>query len=160
MGYEYWKTIDKKRTPVRKRLDEKIDTNDLEIDQKSGELELPKFFWAVKVYNWDEDKVQVWVVRQAKIRKPLEAYARNKKWGDPINYDVVVTRTGLGFNDTDYQVVANPPIEPLSKESQDKCDAVKVNLDALFSGGDPFTKSEVVTANNDTEIDIEQIPFN
>lgn len=140
MGYEYWKTIDKKRVPIRKRLDEPINTEELEISPRTGEVEMPKFFWAMKVYNWDKDKVQVWEVKQAKIRKALEAYARNKKWGDPQNYDIVVTRTGLGFSDTDYAVVANPPIEPLDKALQAKCDNVSVNLNSLYDGEDPFVE--------------------
>jgi hypothetical protein len=157
MGYEYWKTIEGKKKPIRKGIDEKINSEELEVDPKSGEFKLPVFFWAMKVYSWENDRVMVWVVKQAKIRKPLEAYARNKAWGDPANYDIVVTRTGLGFNDTDYQVVANPPIAPLDKDLKAKCDAISVNLDALFSGGDPFAQSKdkdatqtVVTAN-DTE---------
>ena len=162
MGYEYWKTIDKKRTPIRKRLTEKIDTNELEVNSR-GELEIPKFFWAMKVYNWDKDRVQVWEVKQSKIRKPIETLSKNKKWGDPANYDIVVTRTGLGFNDTDYQVVANPPIEPLDKDLQAKCDTVVVNLEALFDGADPFTQQDTenapqeVVESKKTEINIEDI---
>ena len=50
VGMEYWKDDGDRRTPIRKRADEKIDINDLELD-KEGQKVMPKHFWAKVVWN-------------------------------------------------------------------------------------------------------------
>lgn len=151
MGWEYWKVVvgdDGKevRKPVRKKQGEDLPQNELEINAE-GDLVMPKFFWALVVYNFGDQKIQILEITQKGIRQAIEALARNKKWGNPRDYNILITRTGTGF-DTEYMV--NPePKEPIDPEIVKKYEAMKINLEALYStpeypyGGDPFKVEEV-----------------
>ncbi len=94
----------------------------------------PRHFWAFLVYNYDAKKVQILELTQKTIMEPMKAYVSNPKWGNPTGYDFAVTRKGLGFDDTEYTVIAEPHSEaPV-------VNVPKVDLNALFTGADPFTK--------------------
>lgn len=138
VGNEYWVTEGEKRTPVRKRIDENISIEDLGID-KWGNPEKPKYFWAFVVYNYEAKKVQILEITQTTIRKPIKALTLNKKWGDPHDYDIVVTKTGTD-KETEYQVTPDPK-ELLDPAIVEAYEAMAINLEALFEGGDPFSTS-------------------
>jgi hypothetical protein len=150
VGYEYWKEITKSdgtrgRTPIRKRLNEKIDMNDLEV-KEDGTLDTPKVFWAFVVYNWDADAIQILEITQASIRKAIKALVDNKKWGDQSQYNICISRTGKG-KETEYQT--NPePKEEMPQEITDQYKSMTIDLEQLFSGGDPFA-----LANEDKDFD-------
>ena len=59
----------------------------------------------------------------------------NRK-GDAKGYDFIVTKAGKGLL-TDYDIDAGDS-EPLPKEIEDAYNARPVNLEALYTGGDPF----------------------
>ena len=140
VGMEYWKDDGENRKPVRKQSGEKIDMSDLETDPKTGELKMPKHFWAFVVWNYQSEKVQILELTQATIRRKLIALDSNKKWGDFREYDITITKEGEGF-DTTYETMPDPKskidggIVQMAKD-------MHINLKALFTGEDPFT-SEV-----------------
>jgi len=137
MGYEYWKSGEEgKRTPVRVMMGVNIPMTDLEESEQTGELDMPKHFWAFPVYNWNEERVQILEITQKSVMNGIKDLARNKSWGDPAEYDLVVTQTGQQLK-TKYSVVPNPK-EKLPPEVQVKVKATPVNIVALFSGEDPF----------------------
>jgi len=70
----------------------------------------------------------------------VRALVSNPKWGDPTGYDITVTKDGTGF-DTTYQVMPNPH-SPLDVNASDKYLAMKLNLEAIYDGGDPFAASQ------------------
>jgi len=137
-GMEYWKTDeDGNRRPIRKRQDEKILISDLEKD-KEGNLIMPKHFWAMVVYNYNAKKIQILEITQATIRKAIMALERNSKWGDASEYDITVEREGEGF-DTTYTVTPNPK-EPIDEKIVKEYKGMKINLEALYDGEDPFAE--------------------
>ena len=108
MGYEYWITNkDGSRKPIRKHMDENLPVEELEGD------EIPKHFWAMPIYNYQEEKIQVLEITQKSILKAIRALERSKDWGSPLNYDIIVFKSGQKL-ETRYNIQPAPP-KPLSK---------------------------------------------
>jgi hypothetical protein len=73
MGYEFWKTVidengKSTRKPVRRKMDESIFPDELEINDKTGEIEMAKHFWAVPVYNYKANCIQILELTQTSQR--------------------------------------------------------------------------------------------
>ena len=152
IGHEYWIEEDGKRKPVRKRMDEKI--NIMEVPHEDQ----VKHFWALPVWNYDEEKVQILEITQKTIQKSIKSLSRDEDWGSPVNYDLVITRTGEKL-ETEYQVQPKPAKE-LDPEIQEKFKDTYLNLDALFSGGDPFKEETPgVSAEELEKIDVSKAEF-
>lgn len=141
LGYEWWTdTINdegkKVRKPNRVRMGQPIPVEFADS---------VKHFWAMKVYSYKEQKIQILEITQATIQKPLRALAKDEDWGSPLNYDIVVTKSGKDL-ETEYQVTPKPA-KKLDEGIQVMCDNVKVRLEALYEGKDPFeeTSEEVNT---------------
>lgn len=100
-GYEYWTNENK---PVRSREpfglieDGKTDEN--------GKVNI-NHFWAVVVYNYATESLQLLEITQKGIQKYILGLVNDPDWGKPQGYDLVVTREGDGLN-TKYTVAANP----------------------------------------------------
>ena len=137
VGYEYWNTNNK---PVRSR--ERWSSIPADCKQESdGQFKI-NHFWAFVVWNYEEKKVMLLEVTQKQIMTQIKAFVDNERWGDPKNYDITIDKSGAKF-ETKYVVMANPPIAPASPAIQESFKNRPVNLEALFTGGDPF---EVTTA--------------
>lgn len=137
-GWEYWVTEDGKRKPIRKRVNEDINVEEIE--------DAPKHFWAFPAYNYELKKVQILELTQKSIQKAIKALTRSGDWGDPKGYDIVILREGEGL-ETEYQVQPKPP-KKLDGEvaSVVKKSVESINLEALYDGDDPFAKtSEAIT---------------
>lgn len=144
VGYEYW-TLDKK--PVRSKTPWEDRPANAKVNENGT---FQKFFWAFVVWNYDAKKPQIMEITQKTIQDAIEAYWLNKKWGDPVGYDIVVTRTGDGL-ETVYTTIAEPHSEA------PKADISKINLEALFAGADPFSGEKVESP--DESLDPKNIPF-
>ncbi len=130
VGWEYW---NKENKPVRQKEEFEEIPNDI------AEGRNPKFFWAFPVWNVDEKKVQILELTQGKIQDIILALTQDVDYGDPQGYDIVITRTGKGFGDTKYSVIAKPPV-PISDEVKKAYEKTNINLEKLFTGEDPFEK--------------------
>lgn len=95
-----------------------------------------KHFWAFPVWNYKAKKVQILELTQASIQKSIKDLALNEDWGDPKEYDITVNRTGQML-DTEYSVVPSPS-KKLTEEIMEQHEGTPINLNALFSGEDPF----------------------
>lgn len=126
LGWLDW-TADNK--PVRSRYENKPATP-IRADRPV------KHFWAMKVFNYATHTMQVLEVTQVGIIKSLTALVQDLAWGSPMGYDIKVIKKGQKL-DTEYQVMAQPPA-PVVQEVKDAYLKTPINLDALFSGGDPF----------------------
>ena len=132
IGWEWWEDKeDGGRKPIRVRMDQDK-PNDPDV----------KHFWAFPVWNYQDERFQILEITQKGIQKSLKTLAQNPKWGDPKEYDIIVTRTGDGM-DTEYQTVPDPK-EKLNPNIK----IISINLEALYDGEDPFA-----------EVDIEDIPM-
>lgn len=165
VGFEYWVTEikDKQevRKPVRKHIDERIPQGELGID-KWGNPEYPKHFWAFVVYNRQAEKIQILEITQKKVIRGIKSLVDDEDWGDPKEYDITVTKSGEKL-DTDYVVQGKPNKTKVDEAILKEYEEMKIDLEQLFIGGDPFgEKTETqttVSATSDEEIDIENIPF-
>ena len=88
--------------------------------------------------------MEIYEVTQKCIQRSILAYVKNKDWGDPKKYDLTVDKDGEGKG-TSYNVIASPS-KPLDKEIEQAYKDTPINLEALFSGEDPFTTEQVKDA--------------
>lgn len=146
-GWEYWtdKEVENNGKRETKRFPNRVRSyNEVpeEYLQPADQRQRAKRFMAFKVYNYnagEDGAVQVLEITQSGVMRSLEALGESKKWGDPRLYDLTVNRVQTGKNATDveYSVVPNPKEQFLK---QVEADAIRVNLTALFEGGDPFAE--------------------
>lgn len=103
-----------------------------------------KHFWAMIVWNYNEERVQIYEVTQATIQTPLSNYAKDPDWGNPCGYDIKITKSGEGMK-TEYVVT---PARPKALDESIKLAFYEkpICLDALFDGFDPFADSGKPTA--------------
>lgn len=95
-----------------------------------------KHFWAFIVWNYNENKIQVLEITQSTIQSAITSLSKDPDWGSPFKYDIKVMRSGENM-ETEYQV--NPvPHKKVSEEIQEAYMAQPINLEALFTGDDPF----------------------
>lgn len=144
LGWRYFNTDNK---PVRLKA-EWMDGGALMVPdqptdakiQKDGSKDKPRHFWAFTVWNYDEKKIQVAEITQATLQQGIKALAVDPSWGDPKQYDITITRVGTGFNDTEYNVIPNPPTEVTGEAAQAYAEMAP-DLKALFKNEDPFAKA-------------------
>ena len=108
----------------------------------------PKLFWMFTVYHVDEERAKVFEVTQRTIKDPILAYSKNPKWGDLRNYVIEIGRTGSGM-ETEYTVIAEPPIEEPDQKIVDIMNEAAIDLRVIFGDGTPF--GALTTAANDQE---------
>lgn len=96
-----------------------------------------KHFWAFKVYNYNLGCIQLCSIKQKSLMKALEAYFTNEDYGDPLGYDITISRTGKGM-DTEYTLVASPP-KPFSLPYEDK----SINWNNWIESEDPFSDEDL-----------------
>ena len=114
-----------------------------EKQQSLNQWEKPKHFWAMVVVDRTDDSVKVLEVTQATIQNAIFSLAEDADRGNPKEYDIVIGRTWEGL-DTKYTVTPKP-VEKLSKELLGLVESTKINLGALYDGGDPFEIDEIDT---------------
>lgn len=131
VGWLYWTTENK---PARLR--ERPEELPQDIRYENGKPDKVKHFWAFAVWNYKEGKVQILELTQASIQGPIEDLVVNAEWGDPTGYDITITKKGQKL-DTEYTVQPSPH-KAVPDDAAAAYKATPVNLDALFSGGDPF----------------------
>lgn len=144
MGTEYWTTVGDKRIPKRLRMGVPVPSAELEIN-RFGNIDIPKHFWALPVYNYQDKRVQILNITQTSILKAIKSLARNKKWGDPCQYDIVVTR--LDTKPVTYSVVPDPK-EPLTPEIKHAYENTYINIHALYDNEDPFKRNENINPDD------------
>jgi len=127
IGWEYWTTDNK---PVRSEEPFEDMPEDIKKD-KEGKARI-NHFWAFIVYSYENKRVQILELTQKSIMNAIKSYLDEPDWGDPVGYDLVVTRSGAGF-DTEYQTIANP-----HTKFTEKIDISKIKLEAMFTNEDPF----------------------
>jgi hypothetical protein len=92
-----------------------------------------KTFVAMVVYNYVENKFQIWNFTQVSIREQFEKFCENPRYGDPRHYDIEWSRKGIGLNDTVHTLIALPP-EEISQEILDAYASFNCDLRAYCMG--------------------------
>ncbi len=140
IGWEDW---DDNRKVYRFKMNDKPDKS------KSAKKEARiKHFWAMKVWNYNEKQIQVLVITQSSIQRVIETLSLDEDWGSPQDYDIVVNRKGEGL-DTEYQVTPKPK-KDMTDDILEAQKSIRVNLEALYAGADPFNSSPM---NEDVDPD-------
>lgn len=127
IGFEYFKESD--NSPVRSKEPFEERPTDIKGDIKE--------FWAFIVYNYKAKRVQIAEISKKSLKEQMMNYIKNPDWGSPKNYDVTVSRKGTGMNDTKYTIVCSPP-KPTDASILAQFKSMKIDLNALFAGMDPF----------------------
>lgn len=124
LGWEDW--IDNK--PVRS----------VNKPEKSNDPQKPaKHFWAMVVWNYSEEKIQILQVSQSGVQKGIESLSKDSDWGNPGKYDIKIIKTGED-KQTKYQV--NPlPHKPIAAHIVKSYQERPCYLEALFVNEDPFS---------------------
>lgn len=137
LGWEDWKD----NKPVRFKMNEKPEKT---FDPKRK----LRHFWAMKVWSWAESEIQILQITQAGIQGAIQALAKDENWGDPLKYDIKVMRKGTTIDNTEYNIIAIPHKE-LPQDVIEANKKTPVNLDALFTGENPFevSSNKVVTSD-------------
>jgi len=130
VGFEYF-TVDNK--PIRSKEAFKETPADI---KENGKV---KAFWAFPVYNYQTKTVQILEVTQKTIMKDIKSLVDNSKWGNPIMYDIAITKTGEGL-ETEYSTQGEPPIGEPSDEIKTAFMEKTIKLENLYAGKDPFSK--------------------
>ena len=141
VGYEWWiENGESGRKPVRVRTLEEVPA---EVQNASNDRQRAKHFRAFTVYKYKTKTIQVLVLKQKTIMRAIAAFGENPKWGNPKNYDLIVekSRTGSRDRDVEYSVIPEPPA-PVDPAILELASHIPVNLDALYSGEDPFAEAK------------------
>jgi len=128
VGYEYFNRENK---PIRS--EEPFDSTPSDMKPESA----IKHFWAFVIWNYEAERIQILELTQKSIMTSMKALIDNTKWGNPKGYDITISRKGSTMNDTEYSVMPNPHTD-LSEKIKDAFLARPVNLEALYTGEDPF----------------------
>jgi len=154
LGYEWWVT----ETGEVREKDAKPQKGDKAIRIKmDGRMpadagETFKHFWAMVVYNYKNESIQILQVNQSTIQKPLKNLAKDEDWGSPVGvdgYDIAITKTGEKL-ETEYEVRAKPK-KKLDEGIMIAFRDMHINLEALYSGDDPFK------SGGTEEVDVDEI---
>ena len=123
---------DGSRRPFRWKVDEAPPRN---FEEK------PKEFIAMLVWNYKESRIQILELTQAGLKRELVTLAKDDEWGDPRKYDISITKSGEKL-ETTYAMTPKPH-KKRADEINEAVKNLKVNLAALYSGGDPFEETAV-----------------
>lgn len=141
MGTVYWHDENGKGRPVRVPMNQEVDIAQCNhVNQMTGEIDMPKHFWALPVYNYAAKRVQILEITQKGIMNAIKDLSKNKKWGDPVEYDLVVNKIKEGGK-TSYTVTPDPK-ELFNPDLYKAYKAMNINISALFNGEDPFMSKE------------------
>ena len=122
---------DGSRRPFRWKVDEAPPRN---FEEK------PKEFIAMLVWNYKESRIQILELTQAGLKRELVTLAKDEEWGDPRKYDISITKSGEKL-ETTYAMTPKPH-KKRADEINEAVKNLKVNLAALYDGGDPFEGNE------------------
>lgn len=160
-GLVYWTTNGDTRKPNRVRPGTKVEIGKLEINQLTGQLDMPKPFMASKCWDFSTNELKIVEFTQKDVLKGLQAFEKNPKWGAPTEYNIIVTRSGEKKS-TKYSVMPEPK-EPLDEMYQKIVDETFVRLEALYEGNDPFNPDIVPSPQPEmakaAETKLDDIPF-
>jgi len=106
-----------------------------------------KHFWAMIVWNYLKEEIQILEITQKSVQSAIEQLAKDADWGNPFSYDIKVIKEGDGM-DTEYTI--NPvPHKPINAEILEAFKAKPCFLGALYQGADPFINHGQITPLND-----------
>jgi len=97
-----------------------------------------KQFYAAIVWNYRTEQFECMVQTQKSIKEGIYLTYSDEDWGNPNDYDIVISKTGSGM-ETKYTVIPKPkkPYEGENYYPNSYC------IENLYGCGDPFEVKEV-----------------
>jgi hypothetical protein len=141
VGWEAWLEEDGKRKPFRSKRKDEL--------PKPGPDDRIKFFWAMVVWSYTDQQLQILEITQASIRKALEELEANEDWGDLRGYDITIKRDGEDL-ETTYSVIPSPK-KTLDADIQKEWKESEIRLDALYTGENPFEPKSTELSDEELE---------
>tara|TARA_Y100000310_G_scaffold246639_1_gene252014 strand:- start:3994 stop:4605 length:612 start_codon:yes stop_codon:yes gene_type:complete len=128
-----------------------------------------RHFWAFWVWSYDDECVHIMEISQKTIRTAIENLVVSNDWGLPFAYDIIVTKTGDGF-DTDYSVMPSPKKKVDAGITKKMAALGSVDLNELYRNGNPYNPeadaedTPVDLSNTDSDVVTEadnpdKVPF-
>lgn len=142
VGWLWWVETGEGRKPMRVHMNGKVPVEFAEST---------KHFWAMPVWNYAVEKVQILEITQSGIQRTIKSLSADEDWGSPVEYDLVVKRTGDGM-ETKYQVTPKPK-KVLDSGIVQLYTDMHINLDALYEGKDPFAEQPYQQAESEDVAD-------
>lgn len=102
---------------------------------------IQKRFWAFVVWNFDSKAIEILEITQTTIQTAMEELINSEEWRDPLGYSITVNRKGESL-ETEYSVVPSPA-QPTPEGILEAYKAKPINLEALFTGGNPFEEAGI-----------------
>lgn len=124
IGWVGWVEAEGKKKPIRAKKKEELPTYASNV----------KFFWSAVILDHATKSIKVFEITQRTIQAAIEDYYAMEDWGNPLEYDLNIKKKGDGM-ETEYSIAPSPKKE-IDKNYYDE--AKKINLNALYEGGDPF----------------------
>jgi hypothetical protein len=158
VGYKWFEdTGDGGSVPRRVRTEEEVPA---EVRNAVNDRDRDKHFWAFVVFNYNTQSIQVLELTQKSIMRPIEAYSKNPKWGNPQRYDLVIEKVKTGPRDRDvkYSVIPEPPSQ-LDEGIAKLAKSIPVRLEALYEGEDPFAVTDREEAPTQSKNGHRDVPF-
>lgn len=152
VGFEYWTGTDKERKPVRVKTMKEVPD---EFLKNADNRQNAKYFWAFVVYNVKSESIQILELKQKTILRSIESLVKSKAWGDPKQYNIMITKTKTGSEDRDVEYSVMPePKEELDKGVLKLYQDLNIDLNALYRGDDPFKSEDGSVDPNDIPDDL------
>ena len=129
LGWEYFTTENKP-----KRFNWKEKPKETPWIKKWDKI---KEFWAMPVWNYKDECIQIWQISQVSIKEAINNLVRNEDWGSPLEYDLTINKKWEWYSETKYSVTPSPkkiPDEKIMWEWQE----IKIDLKKLITWEDPF----------------------
>jgi hypothetical protein len=148
-GKEVFGEKDGKPFPYRFKVGEKIPVTCIGTNRFNGEPNQVKGFLAAIVWSYTNNQVEILCAVNNDIKDGLVDLENNDDWGDLKGYDITISRKGQK-KDTRYSVVPSG-MKPFSQV----VDISGIDLEALYSGENPFKNFKRVVVKESQEDPVE-----
>ena len=127
IGFEGWKNSKPFR---REEMVCSIKPEEVDIDEKYSKKPKINLFWAFKIWDYTDKQIKIASITQKTVLRAIEALANDEDWGDPLQYDIAITKSKVGERTT--YAVSPKPAKKLAKEIEDALKDSDMSLDSLF----------------------------
>lgn len=134
-----------------------IPTAKIGTNLRSGKPENIRQFVAAICWNYGTERLEIFETDKSTIIGQIFKFEQDEDYGDSKGYDLKISKSGQGM-ETEYSVVPSPP----SKAKPEIVEALKsepINLEALYTGDDPFNGENSDSAEHDSEDVASDVPF-
>lgn len=98
-----------------------------------------KHFWAFVIFDYKTSSIKILELTQRTVQNAIIELYKNDDWGNPTGYDITIQKTGKDM-ETKYNVIPSPH-KPMTGDVLSLHESMNINLEALYSNGDPFANA-------------------